>query len=314
MRMSLLLIALTTSLAALAVDDSVSVEVVDGKTFILHRIEQGETLYRLSILYSVSVQQILEANPDLDAGVYQVGLVIRVPSDRTVVTTVVPIHAVAISKPISPPPTVATTASSGIKTHRVGPGETLFSISQLHGLTVRELMALNDMTATDIREGQVLNIELPRSKQPTDDADESHITPKDTTSRVSAGTESTWPVEAGTGKKPIHDPGSYGEHYRTQLYSGSYAQLQANGAVTWVPELSPNGNGTYALHKTVPVGSIIQVTNPINGRSIYAKVVGNLPAASDDNVVLKLPSTAKQALRMFDEVMYVEISYLVPRE
>jgi LysM repeat protein len=301
--MILLLIGFSMPLVSAAIEDSIGIETVDGKTYILHRIEQGETLYRISLTYSVAVQDIYTANPALAGSVYKAGQVIRVPSKLPPPATA---KATPDPKPRKPDPPKASN-----ETHQVQAGETLFSISQRYGLTVKQLMSQNDMESTDIREGQVLIVALPKKSEPIEPVHSVVPRPTDTAGTLSASSDATWtPVT-------VSDPSSHSftDQYQQQLYSGDYIELQANGAVTWVPELTPQAAGFYALHKTIPVGSMIKVTNPINKRMVYAKVVGNLPGnTSEDNVILKLPSTAKTQLKIFDEVMYVEISYMMPRE
>lgn len=299
MRVFLLLTGFIIPLATLATEDSIGVEVVDGKTYVLHRIEQGETLYRISVNYTVSVDDILKANPGLESSVYKAGQVIRVPSRSA---------PPAIVKRDDPKTYPGNPATSNSASHKVLPGETLYSIAKHYGLTVKQLMAMNDMTSADIRDGQVLHVSKPQDDTRQEVTVVTEVQPVDS-AVLTASSDPTWTVES-SGSTPL----PYSTLYTAQVSSGAWVELEANGAVTWVPELRQQSQGYFALHKTIPVGSLIRVKNPINDKTIVAKVVGNLPGNTPDNVVLKLPSTAKQPLKIFDEVMYVQISYLVPKE
>ena len=54
------------------------VQLIDGKTYYLHKIEKGNTLYSLSKMYSVKIKDLIGENPQLDEGL-KIGQVIRVP-------------------------------------------------------------------------------------------------------------------------------------------------------------------------------------------------------------------------------------------
>lgn len=300
-----MLAGFTMPMMVLAVEDSIGVETVDGKTYVLHRIEQGETLYRISVTYKVAVEEIYAANPGLVGSVYRAGEVIRVPMRGAP-----PVEAKTDNGTGRNKPTPGTT-TDGTTTHKVAPGETLFSIARQYGLTVKDLMSINGMTTADIREGQTLKVTKPVQSE-TDAAVTTQTQPPADTGALDL-TVSGDPAWTGESRTPAPSM-PYSAQYAAMLSSGAWVQLQANGAVTWVPELRQHSQGFFALHKTIPVGSLIQVKNPVNGKTITAKVVGKLPANTPDNVVLKLPSTAKQPLKIFDEVMFVEVSYLVPKE
>ena len=52
--------------------------IIDGRTFYLHKVKQGEGLYRISVSYGVSQKEILEVNPSAFTGL-KVGQLIKVP-------------------------------------------------------------------------------------------------------------------------------------------------------------------------------------------------------------------------------------------
>ena len=57
------------------------VQLIDGKTYYLHRIEKGNTLYSLSKMYSVKIKDLTRENPELKEGLKKtmIGQVIRIP-------------------------------------------------------------------------------------------------------------------------------------------------------------------------------------------------------------------------------------------
>jgi LysM repeat protein len=56
------------------------------------------------------------------------------------------------------------TTHSGIRTHVVQKGETLYAISKMHGISVKALLDLNELTSTNLNIGQVLNLQFAENK------------------------------------------------------------------------------------------------------------------------------------------------------
>ncbi|MEX2594427.1 MAG: LysM peptidoglycan-binding domain-containing protein [Anditalea sp.] len=139
MRKSILivgLLALTTSVFAkeYALRDSVGVEKIAGKSYIIHLVEEKETIFAISRRYKTPVNEIIQSNEELKQGL-KIGQRIKVPF---------------VEKSDIPP---------GAKLHNVSPGETLFSIAQSYEVSVKDLMAWNDLQGNDLSSGQALIIE-----------------------------------------------------------------------------------------------------------------------------------------------------------
>ena len=101
-----------------------------------HTIAAGETLYRLSVNYGISVQAICAANPGLDARNFRTGQVIRIPAktdDNTLAT----------SAPTSQPQQPQELRPNCRDMHKVKRKETVYSISREYGITEAELIAAN---------------------------------------------------------------------------------------------------------------------------------------------------------------------------
>lgn len=111
--------------------DSVGIEKVGEKTFIVHQVDEKETLFGLSRRYQVAVNDIMQTNPQLSEGI-KIGQRIRIPY---------------VSK---------TSVPAGTTIHKVGPGETMFSISKKYGVTVSDILAWNNLLGADISVGQAL--------------------------------------------------------------------------------------------------------------------------------------------------------------
>lgn len=124
---------LNVSAAEITPMDSIGIEKVGDKTFIIHQVDQGETLFGISRRYQAAINDIIQNNEELQGGL-KIGQRIRIPY---------------ISKSVLP---------EGTRVHKVAPGETLFSISKLYGATVNEVMEWNKLQGNDLSVGQALTI------------------------------------------------------------------------------------------------------------------------------------------------------------
>ncbi|MFI3291979.1 MAG: LysM peptidoglycan-binding domain-containing protein [Rikenellaceae bacterium] len=98
---------------------SQSIVYINGARFYVHTITEGETLYSLSKLYDVSISDIESNNASLAQSGLQIDQNIKIP--------------------ISTPPvknTVDRKERRNFNTHKVQKGETLYSISRKHALSV----------------------------------------------------------------------------------------------------------------------------------------------------------------------------------
>ncbi len=95
-----------------------------------HSVQAGDTFWRLSQTYGVSVQSIIDANPGVNANNLQIGSTLCVPSAQT---------------PIAPPTTLTppVTCPEGSFPHSVQAGDTLWRLSQTYGISVQSILDLN---------------------------------------------------------------------------------------------------------------------------------------------------------------------------
>lgn len=112
--------------------DSLGVSTKDGKNYIIHEVEAGETLFALSRRYNVEVQSIKEANDD-SINSLSIGQKVLIPYKKN-------------------------QNVSGQIVHTVQSSETLFSISRLYNTKVDDLKNWNNLTENSISIGQKLII------------------------------------------------------------------------------------------------------------------------------------------------------------
>lgn len=160
----------------LVAGDSIGVERVGDKTFILHKVTPQETLFGISRRYQVPVGEIQNANEVLKQGL-KIGQTIRIPY---------------IEKNAIP---------TGSTLHKVNPGETLFSISKKYGVSVDSLKQWNKLQGNDLSVGQALIVKETGLASTTPASNQAPVA---TASTTVATTKSTTP--SVTENKPASQP------------------------------------------------------------------------------------------------------------
>ena len=120
-----------------------------------HTIKAGETLYRLTVQYNISAQEICDANPGLSASNFRIGQVIRIPQVSQENNA-----ATAITTPAAP------VEPKCKDMHKIKRKETVFSISKKYGITEDELIAANPelKDKTKLKKGNYLCIPYPSAQ------------------------------------------------------------------------------------------------------------------------------------------------------
>jgi LysM repeat protein/ABC-type branched-subunit amino acid transport system substrate-binding protein len=147
-----------TSCASRAQVVSNKVEDVNGVKYYIHTVEKGQTLYALSKLYQIDVNEITAANPGSDQGIKE-GAVLRIPVAKAKAVPSTP------TVPVVPAPTpttapTATAPSTEYTTHEVQRKETLYSISKQYNIDINDLVAANPGSDAGVKKGQVLRIPI----------------------------------------------------------------------------------------------------------------------------------------------------------
>lgn len=115
-------------------------------TFINHVVAEGDTFYSVAKYYKISLDQLLEDNPDVDVENMALNTIIKVRTSKVGYTSLKD-----IDKDIKRREKLADEARKNTepKYHNVVAGETLYSLARRYKTTEEEIMRLNGFTSTD---------------------------------------------------------------------------------------------------------------------------------------------------------------------
>lgn len=314
--------------------DSIGVEYRNNIMLIKHRVGPGETLYGLARRYKVPVEHIVEANSG-QKGALVTGQIVLVPRPRVVLSQP------AAARPAAPVASAATrslpTDARGNRIYKVEPGVTLFAIARRFQTTPAELYRLNNFPVNyNVRVGQTVIVAAGTGSAPTparaaapapvvatparpaptarpERDDEAERVARETREREareraarerardSANTPAVTPADpAAEAAERDRGPSRASEIVRRVSESGLATAIQTDASDKYL-----------ALHKTAPVGTIMQVRNIMNGQSVYVRVIGPLPDTGENtNILVRLSKKAVQRLATPDQRFRVETSYV----
>ena len=96
----------------------------------------------------------------------------------------------------------------------------------------------------------------------------------------------------------------------SQVISKTRKEVSENGVASWIQDDDINPNKYYALHRTAPIGTIVKVTNKMNKKYVFVKVVGTLPDTGDNtDLVIKISKASAEKLGVRDSRFQSELSY-----
>lgn len=324
--------------------DSIGVEKRDGKRFILHRVNQGQTLYAIARRYNTSVEVIKSANPDLKDAL-QYNQVVRIPllelsrrEERAAERAARREEKAArkadkddeqLMKPTEPasktetrtakPETKEAETRKAADTHVVEPGQTLYSLAVKYQVLMADLRRWNNLTSDNIQLGQTLivsekgftarnasrpaNTEAAKTEPAAKAPEPKPEAPKKELAKAETKPEApARPAE----ERPIR-PGESGNNLPAK------GRRMAEIGMAERIDSDDSSNKYLALHRTAPIGSLVQVRNDISNQSLWVKVIGRLPNTGvNERVLIKLSSKAFSKLSPNNQSFRAEVSYIVP--
>ena len=260
--------------------DSVGYEMKDGKVVVHYKVDEKETLFSIAKQYESTMYDIIQLNPGADQGL-RYGQILKVPYNKTFTPKSERVIASTAEIPVN-------------RVHKVGASETIFSISRKYGVNVADIRRWNNLKSDNIGIGQSIVVAAPPSELVADSR------PKPTVSQQSPVASPMPQEEAFTyeiGRVPVNE-------------TGKNMRVSEKGIAEVITGTGESAK-FLALHKSAPVGTIIQVSNPMNKISIFVRVIGKLPPTGEnDKIVIKLSQSAYARLNAIDKKFLVELSYI----
>ena len=299
--------------------DSLRIEYIEGKAYIIHQVDLGETLYSISKRYKTSMDVIATATPEVKKGLLE-GMILRIPYKPQVNNSVQE------------------------QTHKVAQGETLYSISRMYDVSVLQIMEWNDLLSNELKIDQVLKIGGESPPQKND-----YVLNGMTIHVVQAG-EGLYAL-ARNFDVTVEELVEWNNLESSSLNLGQEVIVGKNGvqaqveeepvvneeavivenvpvvAAAFVPMIKTKENGMAAsiegeanqtflgMHREIPIGTLVAVRNEMNDQVVFVRIIGKLPDTGiNDKVIIRLSQGAVAQLHAIDPKFRVEISYLIAKE
>jgi len=156
-----------------------------------------------------------------------------------------------------PPFSMTNTTIPADMVHFVEPGETLYSIAARLRLSLDDLLSVNNLTTTALEPGTLLYMPWPIDLRVLDELD--RLPPTDT-----------------TGLALVYPPGM--------------RDRRLAGGINYDPDM------LIASHRTLPLGSVVLVTNPSSARSVFVQIMDRGPVSQ--SYLIELSRAAADALEL----------------
>jgi LysM repeat protein len=238
-----------------------------------HKIVKGQTIFSLAKFYGLKMDDLRHLNPSLNFDVV---------NPKQSIKVVIPNRAIIRYREPKFNPRIYTPVY-----YRVKKGDNLFRLSKVYFRMPEDtIKARAKLKQGTLQPGQLIHI--------------GWVSPQ----AIPAEWHSR-PALAPSLKK-VADLKKTFDAYAEDKKKKATAQ---QGIAVWQKE-APAARNYYALHDKAAKGSIIELHNPVTKRTVYAEVLGKIPAtAYSTNVVAILsPNTAK-LLGAKDSNFFIKIKY-----
>ncbi len=236
-----------------------------------HHIAAKQTLYSLAKFYGLSLTEIYYYNPELEDEEIAINQAIKIP---------IPNRAIKRYKDEN------FQANKHVPVcYKVKHGDTMYGISKrIFEMPIDTILARNNLASFTLSPGQILKMGW------------MHIDGIPESYRKFRG----------------HPLWKNNQVYRNRYIQDRQVKKEylERGIAHWQKESNMEGE-FLALHRKAAINSIIAINNPMNNRTLYAKVIGRIPGAVyEDNVVVVLSPKSAMLLGARDANFFVKMRYL----
>ena len=263
----MLLISGITFCLAFSPNDSIGLKVENGRVFIIHEVDPGETLFGISQRYKVSIEDIRQYNTDLNWKLSS-GQMLKIPRflRKTGSATIEKEDTTQIST--EQKPEIPKTVKKPVY-YTVQDGDNLYNVSQKHGITVRQVIDFNKLESTLLTQGQQLVVGF-REQTLTDTDEKPNITGFPSKDSIS--------FAPNANIEPFYDP------YRKKYFWN----IQETGNLDTIQSNYTDPDKFSGLHNHIPEGTLVEIQHPTTKRSVYVKITGKLEDGISSDVILQV--------------------------
>lgn len=299
--------------------------------YITHTIAAGETLSALSAKYKTTVGDIMRLNGMNATSKLSIGQAIKIPKSGVAVP---PKQTATPAQPAAQPP--VSTAPASATVHTVQAGETLYRIATTYRVKVDQVKAWNNLASDNVSVGQRLYINgnapagaeqpvvtkpQPVQQQPAPQpvAQQPATQPPAQTpvQQTPPATTTTPPVENKpvVKEEPRVDASKVGsEGYFKSLFgvdvAGRSLESATGAAMTFKTSSGWNDKKYYILINDIAPGSIVKITYPGSGKTIYAKVLWNMGNLKEnEGLNFRISNAAADALGVTELKFQITVGY-----
>lgn len=287
-----------------------------------HTVEPKETLFSISRKYNVHPRDLATFNNIPVNTSLNIGQVLMIPGKKSQTPLPPP---PAADKVIAPAPEKKS-AAPAVKApeekepvyHEVSKKETLFSIGKKYGVKVTDITEWNHFTSNDLKEGARIIVGY-RAKQPGREEPKPVVKREETTmpDPVPAKKEtelakrsepvvepavSPVKVEPATEKKPENQPEPltvvtkdgdfFQQAFQEQASAKSSLKEEAGTSGIFKSTSGWNDGKFYCLYNKAVPGTIVRISNNLNNKVVYAKVLDLVPDIKQNEGLLIMVSNA----------------------
>lgn len=275
---------ITLSVLAGPAIDSVGVENLNGKKTILHKVDPKDTYYSIGRKYHVSPKILMDHNSTRGL---KPGDIVKVPTNVNYVQEV----KVAATTTKSP---------SEIIEYKVGPRETLYSISKRFSTTIEDIKSLNNLSRNSLAVGQLLKIRVGKPSE---------------TSAPARPPVQVPPITKKADSNEIDTIVDASARLKLPAYRYGLREVVERGVASSMVDESLDNTKMLALHATAPVGTIVKITNPMTSKTTFAKVVGKFTESeATKDVIIVVNKATADIIGALDKRFQVTLVYGVPNE
>lgn len=270
--------------------DSLFTTVDMDRVYLLHIVKEKETMYSITRRYMVDLTSLIAANPSIKESYISSGQKLIIPFNFGV--------APADTLPVL-------RAKYQPVYHIMQPRESLASLKRMYGFSMATFRLWNTLKSDTIAIGKRMIVNWVNKDENYSVQLADHTIQNDSDAVVLQKPIQTIEVKPVTPKPNANL--SPREKYQQLKNVG--VEVKEDGFGKWFE--GDDSGADFCLHKDLPRGTIIKLTNFMNGRIKYLKVVGNLPPSGENHdIIVRISSATARQLDILDKKFKCTIEHI----